>query len=242
MDFSLTGNFVRKIARKAALASFVGFFLLGVLVYFFPILKPDVAISKELQEDWLNGLPVSKQVIQPFMAMVSFFGAPWVASASILSASVVFFLLSYQREAMFVLGTFAADSVNMLIKFIINRPRPGPSFVEVLQEMTDPSFPSGHVVHYVVFFGFLYVVVLSLWKPRKRTGFVVSFVFFGLVIFISLSRVYLGAHWATDVLGGYLLGFAMLWSMLHFYFRGRETVVDTQAEVALDGESSTNTP
>lgn len=234
MDFSLTGNFVRKIARKAALASFAGFFLLGVIVYFFPVLKPDVAISRELQED----VPA---VLQPFMAMVSFFGASWVASASILSASVVFFLLSYQREAMFVLGTFAADSVNMLIKFIINRPRPSSSFVEVLQKMTDPSFPSGHVVHYVVFFGFLYVVVLSLWKPRKRTGFVVSFVFFGLVIFISLSRVYLGVHWATDVLGGYMLGFAMLWSMLHFYFRGRETVVDTQAEVASDGESSANT-
>ncbi len=228
MDFLLTGNFVRKIARKAALVSFVGFFLLGVIVYFFPVLKPDVAISQELQEDWLNGLPAGRQALQPFMAMVSFFGAPWVASISIIFVSFIFLIFSYQREAMFILGTFVADSINVIIKFIIDRPRPGPSFVEVLQRFTDPSFPSAHVVHYVVFFGFLYVVVLSLWRPRKWAGIAISFVFLALIISVSISRVYLGAHWATDVLGGYMLGFAMLWSLLHFYFRGWQVVADSQ--------------
>jgi membrane-associated phospholipid phosphatase len=115
----------------------------------------------------------------------------------------------------------------MLVKLIVGRPRPDGSFVQILQNATDPSFPSGHVVHYVVFFGFLYVVLFSLWRPGKLAKMIVSIAFFGLVGSISFSRVYLGVHWATDVIGGYLFGFSMLWILLHFYFKEKEVKIDS---------------
>lgn len=155
----------------------------------------------------------------PLMADISFFGTPWVASISILLASLIFFILSYKREALFVLGIFVADGAGVLTKFAINRPRPGSNFVEIFQKLTDPSFPSGHVIHYVVFFGFLSAVVYSIWRPGKLGTVCLSILSIALIVSISISRVYLGAHWPTDVLGGYMFGFVMLWLMLHLYFQ-----------------------
>ncbi len=204
---------MHKLARWAGVISLAGFLVLAILVHFFPILRPDIMISQELQEE-------GGKNILPVMAAISFFGTPLVASLSIILTSAVFLALSYKREAVLILATFIADGIDALIKLIINRPRPGPNFVQVIQHLTDPSFPSGHVVHYVVFFGSLYVVIHSIWKPGKAMAACFSGVFIALVGSISLSRVYLGTHWPTDVLGGYMLGFIMLWLMLHTYFRG----------------------
>ncbi len=213
IDFSLHGNFIRKSARRVAFASTILFLVLAAVVHIFPVSKTDVAISQEIQE----GSPA----LAPFMAFISFFGIPWVASLCIISASLIFFFLSYRREAFFTLTAFLADAANSAAKLVIARPRPTQSFVNVLQKLNDPSFPSGHVVHYVVFFGFVYVVMLSLWKPPGWLWTLITILFCGLVFGISLSRMYLGVHWATDVLGGYMAGFTMLWVILHLYFRGR---------------------
>ena len=211
MDLSPTGNTIHKLARSAALVSVAGFLVLTVLVYFFPIFSPDIIISHIVQEN------TGRQAL-PLMASISFFGIPWVASVSIVVASLIFALLSYRREALFMLAIFLADGAVVLIKSFVNRPRPGPGLVEVLQQMGDSSFPSGHVVHYIVFFGFIYVVTYSLWKPHKIEAIWSFVAVASLVVSVSLSRVYLGAHWPTDVIGGYLLGFMMLWLMLHMYF------------------------
>jgi hypothetical protein len=85
-------KFVRHYARELAVFSFIAFFLLGIFVGFFPVLRPDVAISREIQEaEW--------GMLHPLLSKVSFFGVPWVASFSIILASILFFIFSYQREA-----------------------------------------------------------------------------------------------------------------------------------------------
>jgi undecaprenyl-diphosphatase len=81
--------------------------------------------------------------------------------------------------------------------------------VHVLTYPGDYSFPSGHTVHYVVFLGFLWFLTLVLVRPRLLRWTLLA-VNGALVLLVGLSRVYLGAHWASDVLGGYLLGGALL--------------------------------
>jgi undecaprenyl-diphosphatase len=93
---------------------------------------------------------------------------------------------------------------------------------KILLEFTRFGFPSGHVVHYVVFFGFILTVMIVNKKiPLFWRIFIGIFCTF-LIFTISISRIYLGAHWATDVMGGYLYGFVYLGIILKFYLKDRE--------------------
>jgi undecaprenyl-diphosphatase len=122
-----------------------------------------------------------------------------------------------RREAV-VLGlvTAAGYAVKAVCKYGIARPRPTPELVSVLTHPGDYSFPSGHTVHYVVFLGFLSFLTLVLVRPRLLRWPLLG-VNGALVLLVGPSRVYLGAHWASDVLGGYLLGGALLATAIYGY-------------------------
>jgi undecaprenyl-diphosphatase len=90
-----------------------------------------------------------------------------------------------------------------------------------------PSFPSGHAVYYTAFFGFLWVVTFRRVKPRLLRWPLLGF-FGAVVLLVCLARVYLGAHWPSDVAGGYLLGGAVLAVGIALYrpARGRRGLRD----------------
>jgi len=93
---------------------------------------------------------------------------------------------------------------NYLLKVIFDRVRPE-SLVSGYH-LTTNSYPSGHSSGAMVFFGMFYLLFIVQSKPNKRAlfGFAMA------ILFIGLSRIFLGAHWASDVLGGYLFGFSVL--------------------------------
>jgi membrane-associated phospholipid phosphatase len=74
---------------------------------------------------------------------------------------------------------------------------------------TDDSFPSGHAVQTVVFYGLVALLALA-WPPTARRRWLVVGATATLVALVGYTRVYLGSHWPTDVLGGWLLGWAWL--------------------------------
>jgi undecaprenyl-diphosphatase len=74
---------------------------------------------------------------------------------------------------------------------------------------TDDSFPSGHAVQTVVFYGLVALLALE-WPPTARRRWLVVGATATLVALVGYTRVYLGSHWPTDVLGGWLLGWAWL--------------------------------
>ena len=129
--------------------------------------------------------------------------------------------LGLRWEAVAALAAaLASTALNGLVKDLIQRPRPLPSQVNVVAALTSYSFPSGHVMFYVTFFGFLGFLALCLLQPSpKRTVLLV--LLGGLIAFIGLSRIYLGEHWASDVLGSYLLGSLLLAAIIQFYRWGK---------------------
>jgi membrane-associated phospholipid phosphatase len=135
----------------------------------------------------------------------------------------LFFLTYRGREAYFTLAVILPDLFNMLIKILIHRPRPTLEDARILLKFAQTGFPSGHVVHYVVFFGILLAVMIvdktisSFW--RISVGILSTF----LIFTVSISRIYLGAHWATDVIGGYLFGSVYLGIILKFYLRNHKS-------------------
>ena len=180
--------------------SFVGFIALSFFAYSTPIWLPEVGITREIQ----NGI---FRYGEPFLVSVSVLGGSWVAVASVAVASVLFFAFALRLEALFALFILLGDGMISAIKFIIGRPRPDSNLVSVIQPLSDPGFPSIHVFHYVLFFGFLYVYAMLFWKPDRWVQVLLTVVFFGLIISVSISRIYLGVHGESDVVGGFLYGF-----------------------------------
>jgi undecaprenyl-diphosphatase len=103
------------------------------------------------------------------------------------------------------------------VKIVIDRPRPSPDLVHVVQELHSYSFPSGHVTGYVCLFGFLFYLAYTLLPhtDRRRLPLLVGMAL--PVVLIGVSRVYMGQHWASDALAGYALGFAYLLIVIEAY-------------------------
>ncbi len=91
--------------------------------------------------------------------------------------------------------------VNEVLKWIVARPRPKLEWAAVYP---DYSFPSGHTMDSIVVLIAVAFVVWALFG--RRAGVVATSLALGLAVLIGLSRIYLGAHYLTDVLGGFLAG------------------------------------
>jgi undecaprenyl-diphosphatase len=107
-----------------------------------------------------------------------------------------------------------------MVKEYIQRPRPGIDVVEVFHILDSYSFPSGHVMFYAGFYGFLWFLAYTL---LKRSWFrTLLLILLGtLIALVGISRIYLGQHWASDVLGAYLLGSLCLVLTIELYRWGK---------------------
>lgn len=154
-----------------------------------------------------------------FMVLVSWPGYLPQAYVIVLVLVSILFVFGFRWEAILSFGAALGQSIlDFLIKLVVHRPRPGTSLVHVMQILQSYSFPSGHVMFYSVFFGFLFFITYSQLKASKlRSGLLM--LFGGLVSLIGVSRIYLGEHWASDVLGAYLLGSLCLLLVIHIYQR-----------------------
>ena len=106
----------------------------------------------------------------------------------------------------------------MIVKRLIKRPRPTNELVTVVRVINEPSFPSGHVMHYTNFFGLLIYLLATNWRSGRLRNALIT-ICTALIICIGPSRVYLGAHWPSDVMAGYLYGGLWFAGLMAFYLR-----------------------
>ncbi len=190
----------------------IGIVGLIVLVRNYPISFFDFFITREIQE-------LKSGHFTSLMTFISLFGNSGIMPGSVIFVSLVFFVAHYHREARFILAVLIADTLNVLVKLLVSRPRPTLKDAMILLKFNQTAFPSGHVVHYVVFFGFLIAVMAVNKKIHLLTRVFIGIFSAFLIFSVSVSRIYLGAHWATDVLGAYLFGFVYLGILLTFYLK-----------------------
>lgn len=157
--------------------------------------------------------------IKPFMVWVSAFGSGWLAVALVVAAGLTLIAARYRIEGLICLaGLGIGRLVTSLLKLVSDRPRPNDSLVQISRAFHEMSFPSGHVIFFVEFFGFMLFLTYVLAKPGlARTAGIVALSM--MITLVGVSRVYLGAHWPSDVIGGYIAGGLWLMLMIEVYSR-----------------------
>ena len=144
-------------------------------------------------------------------------GLTWIGfgpQAYIITLAVLLFLFASGLKwemATALLSVIGSSLLGLGIKFLIDRPRPSADVVIVLNQLNDFSFPSGHVLYFTVFFGFIIFLAFTLLK-RSWWRTLLLLTLGGMVSLIGVSRIYVGQHWASDVMAAYLLG--SLWLTL----------------------------
>ena len=192
------------------------FAILAWLVHVYPVNPIDTTITHEFQENPATWLKLS-------MDAVSFGGYIFVIPCLVLLAALIFWFAGLRLEAVFVVAlSLISFGLNTLLKILVARPRPSSHLVDVFQSTTGQSFPSGHVMAYMAFWGLLFSFGIILFRGTRwwRIALLIVSAFF--VALIGPSRIYLGDHWASDVLGAYLIGGVLLGIALWIYIKLKE--------------------
>lgn len=106
--------------------------------------------------------------------------------------------------------------INQVLKYIIKRPRP---IGYRLVSASGYSFPSGHMMASIAFYGFL-IYLINMKVNNKKIKYILISLLSIIIILIGFSRIYLGVHYLTDVIAGFLLGFIYLIIFIDIYKKG----------------------
>jgi undecaprenyl-diphosphatase len=206
----------RTLLFQVSLFAAVGAFaVLTFLVKTTPSFPIDLAIERAIQS-------LHSPIFAALMSSISWPG--FSPQSFIISALIVvaIYMFGLKWEAITALiAALLPPLVNVLVKDWIRRPRPTIDLVNVLGVLNSYSFPSGHVMFYVGFYGFLWFLVYTLLKRSWRRTLLLIFLG-SLIALVGISRIYLGQHWPSDVLGAYLLGGLTLVAILQFYRWGKK--------------------
>lgn len=207
----------KKKAHYLLAGLIVIFLLLTAVVYFLPTTLIDLEFSEEVQED-------SSPFLDAVMKGISWFGVTTVAVSLVLGAALIFFLVQHKTEALFVLLTLSVSLITFGIKVMINRPRPTEDLVTIVEKAQHQSFPSGHTSFYVVYFGFLVFLMLRHRHFAQVLRYFISIFSLLLIFSVPFSRIYLGAHWFTDVAAGFILGALVLYLLIRLYLKADKRI------------------
>lgn len=158
-------------------------------------------------------------ILDSIMRFISSFGDGISAIVTFAVFAAALFIRGFKKELTISFLIWIGPILSWGLKAIIARPRPEEFLIDGYPLPNDFSFPSGHVVFYVIFFGLvaLYAKYLpNLNDVGRKILLIMSLV---LISLVGASRIYLGVHWPMDVIAGYLLGSAILGVVILIYLK-----------------------
>lgn len=161
--------------------------------------------SPAVDELMLYGFFLGKEVLQVLVAVLAVY---------------LLYQRSWREFWMLMISSPVGSLVWRYVNVYFNRPRPQEQLGLVI---TNPSFPSGHVMSALICYGLLaYLLIPKM--PSTFWKWFVALTAIGLMLFVGLSRVFEGSHYLTDVIGGYALGLAwasLVYTLLENLFHNR---------------------
>ena len=170
----------------------------------------DTRILQALRKADDPATPVGPAWLEAALLDLTAIGGPTVITL-VVGAVVGFLCLQTRyRTAMVVAGAaVSGELVNQVLKQLFMRPRP--DVVPHLRDVITPSFPSGHAMESAIVYLTLGVMLMRV-AERRITKIYCLTIAVLVTLLVGVSRVYLGVHYPTDVVGGWMLGF--LWASI----------------------------
>ena len=185
------------------------FFYLFVLLFFVDLIMVITGFSSNFD----NAISLFFSVHNNVTFTNTFKIISFICSPKFMIVLNVLLFIFIILKKIIVLSSISSVIINNLVKIIVRRERP--DYLRMVMEKSY-SFPSGHAMISVLFFGsIIYLVNKYNLKYKKLITFSLS----TFVLLVGISRIYLGVHYLTDVVGGYLLGFIVLFLIIHLFER-----------------------
>ena len=142
--------------------------------------------------------------ITPIVKVITWFGS---ATCLILLTFILFILIKNKKQGTLIgINLVIVTILNQLLKFILQRPRP--TEFRIINE-TGYSFPSGHSMISMAFYGYLIYLIYKHMKNKYFKWILIS-ILSVLILMIGVSRIYLGVHYTSDVCAGFIISIGYL--------------------------------
>ncbi len=199
------------------------------------VLPGDVGAARAIQR---LVLPEGRRLAEA----INWIGQAWPGAVVLtLVAAAILAVRRCATEAVVVAATLPLRLLNPLLKYLVDSPRPTADLVQILERADGSGFPSGHASSAILFYGALFAVApklsASAWLRRSVRAVAIA-----MILAASVARVAVGAHWPTDVLGGYLWGGFVLALLLTAYRLARRRAAATRAGRSLPAATPSHQP
>lgn len=194
--------------RKASFTTLL-LVILGYTVKFYP--QQVTGFDSAIQNTLRGNLPA---LATKFWTGVTYLGEPVILLGITLICSGIFYLKKWKAESYLLLVSYLAVVVgSTALKYVYQRPRPT---LEWLMGTSGYSFPSWHTASTMMIAGAVVIVIQQRVKHPAAKRLLQIGVLLPAVL-TALSRIYIGVHFPTDIIGGWLLSLALLFLIYPFY-------------------------
>ena len=182
--------------------------ILFICLIGFCALAEDVFNKEIMKGDIIGYKIVSTFLISDFATPIAKFITNFGGAIFLVIATITLFIVIRNKKiGISILSNLAIVTVlNQLIKRILQRPRP--TEYRIIEE-TGYSFPSGHSMVSMAFYGYFIYLIYKYVKNKYVKWISISLLSL-LICAIGISRIYLGVHYTSDVLGGFLISISYL--------------------------------
>jgi undecaprenyl-diphosphatase len=168
-------------------------------------------LTQRFDERVLRGLEAARSpLMTEIMIEITTIGSGVPLILMVAFAALLLWLTRHRWSfALLVLGSLGGTLVNRILKNTFDRERP--TVVDAVEQVTSLSFPSGHATSSFIVYGVLAYIVSRL-APQRSVRIAIWSAAVAMIVLVGFSRMYLGVHYPTDVVGGFLVGLA--WVMV----------------------------
>ena len=182
--------------------------ILFICLIGFLALTEDVFNKEIMDGDIIGYKLISKFLISDFTIPIAKFITNFGGAIFLIVLTIILLIsIKNKKIGLSIFSNLAIITIlNQLLKRILQRPRP--TKYRIIEE-TGYSFPSGHSMISMAFYGYL-IYLIYKYVENKYVKWILISLLSVLICLIGVSRIYLGVHYTSDVLGGFLISISYL--------------------------------